>query len=73
MKANLLHVVALTLALSGCSSAKKANEVTATYVPIHRYSSLTCQQLINEAESLRRSTPALEAAVDSHRTQQSTI
>ena len=73
MKNILLFVFVITIAVSGCSSAKKANEVSATYVPIHRFSSMNCQQLINEAESLRRSTPALEAAVDAHRSQQSTV
>jgi hypothetical protein len=59
--------------VGGCSSAKKANEVTAAYVPMHRYSSMTCQQLFYEAEALRRTTPSLEASVDSHRSQQNGV
>lgn len=61
------------LLLAGCSSAKKASEVSAAYVPVHRYAGMSCQQLVNEAEALRRATPALEAAVDSHRNQQTGV
>jgi uncharacterized protein YcfL len=73
MKTVMVTLLAAALICAGCSSAKKANEVSAAYVPIHRYSTMTCQQLVSEAEGLRRSTPALEAAVDSHRSQQTGV
>lgn len=59
--------------LAGCSSAPKANEVGAAYVPSAQYSSMSCEQLIAEAESIRRSVPALEQAVDKHRSNQKGI
>jgi hypothetical protein len=61
------------LLLAGCSSAPKPNEVTAAYVPAAQYQNLTCDQLVAEAESIRRSTPALEAAVEQHRKSQTGV
>lgn len=57
----------------GCSSAKKSSEVSAAYVPTSRYSSSSCDQLISEAEGLRRNTPALATAVDQHRSNQTGV
>jgi hypothetical protein len=57
----------------GCSSAPKATEVTAAYVPTAQYAALDCKQLISEAESIRRATPALEAAVNQHRKNQTGV
>lgn len=57
----------------GCSSAKKASEVAPAYIPSSNYSGKTCDQLIADAESVRRATPGLEAAVDAHRSQQTTV
>jgi hypothetical protein len=59
--------------LSGCSGAPRAADVSAEYVPTAQYSNYSCEQLFAEAESLRRSTPALEAAVDSHRATQTGV
>jgi PBP1b-binding outer membrane lipoprotein LpoB len=61
------------LILGACSSAPKANEVSAAYVPASQYQSMTCEQLITEAESIRRSVPALESAVDKHRSNQTGV
>ncbi len=69
----LLPTMMIALFLSACSSAPKASEVGAAYVPTHQYQNLTCEQLVAEAESLRRSTPALEAAVDKHRQNQTGV
>jgi hypothetical protein len=69
----LIVCLILISLISGCSTAKKASEVSATYVPVYRYANMTCIQLINEAESLRRATPALEATVDKHRSNQTGI
>ena len=71
IKISLLLCTAVLLV--ACSSAKKASEVSAVYVPASRYANMTCDQLVNEAESLRRATPALESAVDKHRSNQTTI
>jgi hypothetical protein len=58
---------------AGCSSAPKSNEVGAAYVPSAQYSSMSCDQLLAEAESVRRSVPALEQAVDKHRSSQTGV
>lgn len=73
MLKSITSLVACSIIMAGCSSAKKANEVSAAYVPMSRYSSMTCEQLVNEAESIRRTTPALESAVDKHRSQQTGV
>ncbi len=64
--------LAITL-LAGCSSAPKSSEVASCYVPSYRYSSLSCDQLINAAENLRARTPALASAVDAHRKTQTGV
>lgn len=74
MKSALVIVGALSVVVfAGCSSAPKASEVTAAYVPTAQYAALDCKQLISEAESIRRATPALEAAVDQHRKTQTGV
>lgn len=57
----------------GCSSAPKANEVSAAYVPTGMYTNMTCEQLLSEAEAVRRSVPALEDAVNKHRSNQTGV
>lgn len=59
--------------VGACSSAPKSNEVSAAYVPIAQYNNHTCDQLIAEAESIRRSVPALEGLVDKHRENQTGV
>lgn len=66
-------VAASLVALGGCSSAPKANEVSAAYIPSANYANLTCEQLVTEAEAVRRSVPALEQAVESHRSNQTGV
>lgn len=73
MKKNTFVLVVVCIALSACSSAPKSSEVGAMYIPSNRYSMMSCEQLAGEAESIRRSTPALEAVVDSHRDLQTNI
>jgi hypothetical protein len=68
-----LAVLSMALAVSACSSAPKSNEVSAAYVPLAQYNNFTCEQLISEAESVRRSVPALESAVDKHRSNQTGV
>lgn len=70
---NLASAVAVTAALVGCSSAPKSHEVQAKYVSSAKFSNMSCEQLIAEAENLRRTTPALAAAVDKHREQQTAV
>jgi hypothetical protein len=60
----------LFLILAACSNAKHSYEVQSNYVPSSRYTHLSCEQLISEAEALRARTPALAAAVDEHRKNQ---
>ncbi len=69
----ILSIVVGVFLISACSSAKKANEVSANYVPVQNYSNRTCDQLVAEAEGVRRAIPALEKAVDSHRSQQTGV
>ena len=57
----------------GCSSAPKASEVSAAYVPTGYYSNMSCEQLIAEAEAVRRPVPALEDAVNKHRSNQTGV
>ena len=57
----------------GCSSAPKASEVSAAYVPTGFYANMSCEQLVSEAESVRRSVPALEDAVNKHRSNQTGV
>lgn len=56
--------------LAGCSSAPKSNEVAAAYVPTAQYQAMTCEQLVAEAEGIRRALPALSSSVDEHRKNQ---
>lgn len=75
MKLNAALVMAAFAApiVVGCSSAPKSHEVQARYVSTTKYSNLSCEQLVTEAENLRRTTPALAAAVDKHREQQTAV
>ena len=72
-KIQIAFATAAFLVMAGCSSAPKSNEVGSAYVSSAQYASFTCDQLINEAESVRRSVPGLEAAVDKHRDSQKTV
>lgn len=69
MKFKLLAIAGL-MTLAGCSGAPKSHEVSAAYVSSVPYQGLTCAQLVNEADSIRRSVPGLSAAVDKHRSNQ---
>lgn len=60
-------------ALVGCSSAPKSSEVSAAYVSTALYQNMSCDQLIAQAESVRRAIPALEQNVDSHRSNQTGV
>ena len=62
----LIIFIALAV-LSSCTTAKKASEVAAVYVPAANYANLDCDQLFQTAEQLRSKTPALERAVDESR------
>lgn len=62
--------VAAVAATAGCSSAPKSNEVAAAYVPTAQYQAMTCDQLVAEAEGIRRALPALSSSVDEHRKNQ---
>ena len=65
---NKFLIIFLALAfLSSCTTAKKASEVSAVYVPASNYDNLNCEQLFETAEQIRSKTPALERAVDESR------
>ena len=68
MNRMLILMLSLTAAL-GCSTAKKASEVNAVYVPASQYANLNCDQLFDEAEEIRSKTRALEIRVDDSRRQ----
>ena len=52
------------LMLQACSSAQKASEVTAAYVPSTVYSSMSCNNLRAEDLRLRRSVSEISRSVD---------
>ena len=70
---NKLLLILISLFLISCSSAQKSSEVTTKYVPASQYASLSCEQLITEAEIIRARTPGLAAAVDKHRKNQTGV
>ena len=51
--------------LASCSTAKKASEVTAVYIPAETYAGLDCQGLANAADRVKSTVPGLESAVNS--------
>lgn len=61
---NIVFVLIGGVFIFSCSSAQKANEVSAAYVPASQYAGMTCEQLYESAEELRASIPALERRVD---------
>ena len=69
------RVIALSflVVISGCSSVEKSIEVQSRYVPASRYSYLSWQQLISDAEALCARTPTLGSAVDKHRENQTGV
>ena len=69
----LLGLFCLAIGLSGCSSAKKSNEVQSNYVPASTYKHLSCEELVGEFEALRARTPALASVVDEHRKNQTGV
>jgi hypothetical protein len=56
--------VLTSVLIAGCSNAKKAHEVSASYVPAGQYAGMSCDQLYRSAEEIRTRTPALEHAVN---------
>jgi hypothetical protein len=73
MVARIVGIMSVAVLVGACSSAPKSNEVSAAYIPIAQYNNYSCDQLISEAESVRRSVPALESAVDKHRENQTGV
>ena len=69
MKSKILIPICLIFILASCTTAKKASEVNAVYVPSAQYASMSCEDLYNAAEEIRAKTPALERAVDETRKQ----
>ena len=69
MKNQIIIPICLVLILASCTTAKKASEVNAVYVPSAQYASMSCEDLYNAAEEIRAKTPALERAVDETRKQ----
>ena len=69
MKKNITVALIFLLLGSACTTAKKASEVRAAYVPASQYENLNCDQLFAAAEEIRSRTTALEIAVDDSRRQ----
>jgi hypothetical protein len=57
-------LLASTILIAGCSTAKKSSEVAATYVPSATYKTMSCSNLRAEGDRLRRSVSDIEASVD---------
>jgi uncharacterized lipoprotein YehR (DUF1307 family) len=64
VKYHSLALVAAAAALSACSDAQKASEVTAQYVPATQYDRMSCRALAEEAARLQSSVAGMEAEVD---------
>jgi len=60
---SIISVIALTLV--GCSSAKKASEVSAVYIDPAPYMKMECSELFQTAETLRREELSIRGQVDS--------
>ena len=69
MKINNLLLVCFIVFFAACTTAKKASEVPAAYIPSAQYASMSCEELYDAAEEIRAKTPALERAVDQSRKQ----
>jgi len=69
MKNKIILGLCLIFIVASCTSAKKASEVTAAYIPSAQYASMSCEELYDAAEEIRAKTPALERAVDQSRKQ----
>ena len=67
MKTKYIIAFVALFILASCTTAKKASEVAAVYVPASNYANLDCEQLFQAAEEIRSKTPALAAAVDQSR------
>ena len=67
MKTKYIIAFVALFILASCTTAKKASEVAAVYVPASNYANLDCEQLFQAAEEIRSKTPALAAAVDASR------
>jgi len=60
---SIISLVAFTLV--GCSSAKKASEVSATYIDPAPHMKMECSELFQAAENLRREELSVRGQVDS--------
>ena len=67
MKIKYFIAFVALIALASCTTAKKASEVSAVYIPASNYENLNCDQLFKAAEGIRSKTPALARAVDATR------
>tara|TARA_B100001175_G_scaffold311414_1_gene315814 strand:+ start:147 stop:551 length:405 start_codon:yes stop_codon:yes gene_type:complete len=69
MKKNITVILIFLLFGTACTTAKKASEVRAAYVPASQYENLSCEELFGAAEDIRSKTASLEIAVDDSRRQ----
>ena len=63
---NKFFLLFAVLLLSACTSAKQSGQINKAYVSSAKYSSFTCEQLIQESELIRAREPAIAAKVDQH-------
>ena len=64
MRSTIIIATCAAIGLAGCSSAQKANQVSANYVSSANYSNMSCSNLRSEAERVRASVSDLERATD---------
>ena len=61
---NTILLLIISFLMLGCSSAKKRSEIQAVRTPIAPYLKLTCQELVDEQQSLMKDLEASGVAVD---------
>ena len=50
--------------VASCTSAKKASEVSAVYIPAATYAGHSCEEVAAAADQVKATVPAIEAAVN---------
>ena len=64
MKRPLLCITLCFLALSACSNAKKASEVSAAYVPSGKYEKMSCKNLRSENRAAKRELDEMKSEIE---------
>lgn len=64
MKRPLFCITLCFLALSACSNAKKASEVSAAYVPSGKYEKMSCKDLRSENRAAKRELDDMKSEIE---------